>query len=265
MRESYRHILILFFLALGMLACRASKPPLEYKEESFLQTFQDCSADSEDCTKVKMTYPVFTRAPNAQSLKQLNEAVQTLLLRPVTENALPDLDSLARELFQEYGKFIKEFPDAPYHWEVERTIRADPVFPKILTLDAVSYTYLGGAHPNTYEEYVNLDILSGDVITLDQILNPGYHEKLLQIAEQAFRAKQGLGPKEDLDEAGYFFKNAKFALNENFLITKEGLKFLFNPYEVAPYVMGPIDFTVSYESLGDLIRSKGPLGNPSKT
>ena len=35
--------------------------------------------------------------------------------------------------------------------------------------------------------------------------------------------------------------------------------FAFNPYEVAPYVMGPTEFTVPYEDIGDVIGADSPL------
>ncbi|NJK82479.1 MAG: DUF3298 domain-containing protein [Saprospiraceae bacterium] len=38
-------------------------------------------------------------------------------------------------------------------------------------------------------------------------------------------------------------------MNDNFALTSEGVAFMFNPYEIAPYAMGQQQFTIPYTAL----------------
>jgi len=60
-------------------------------------------------------------------------------------------------------------------------------------------------------------------------------------------------------EAGFYFEQDIFTLTDNFAITKEGLKFVYNPYEVAPYAFGQQEIIIPYTSLKEVIRKDGLL------
>jgi hypothetical protein len=105
---------------------------------------------------------------------------------------------------------------------------------------------------------------TGTAYSLSDFLVPDSEKKITQIGEEIFRKQQNLGPKENLGEAGYFFKDDKFYLNNNFLVDPEGLTFLYNAYEIAPYVMGPIELKIPHSSIQKLIKEDGPLSPMSK-
>lgn len=46
-------------------------------------------------------------------------------------------------------------------------------------------------------------------------------------------------------------------MNDNFALTKEGIKFIFNPYEIAPYAMGQQEFTIPYSALQAIAKPNG--------
>jgi hypothetical protein len=250
---------------LGAGACKAKKlPPPEFKTESFAQGLQGCDPEGPDCTYVKMEYPVFTGGADGESLKRLNEAVQKSLESPFIEDKPQKPEALAKALFAEYDGFKKESPGYAQSWMLERVIKAEVVSSKIVTLAMTEYSYTGGAHPNSFESYQNLDIKTGQALGLDDLLKPDYQQPLNDTAEKIFREQEGLSFDENLEEAGFFFEEAKFKLNENFRITADGLVFLFNPYEAAPYVRGPIELKVPYSRIQDWIRPKGPLADLAK-
>ncbi|MCB0300152.1 MAG: DUF3298 domain-containing protein, partial [Calditrichaeota bacterium] len=51
----------------------------------------------------------------------------------------------------------------------------------------------------------------------------------------------------------FFFENNRFELNDNFRIGDNGLEFLFNPYEIAPYAFGAMTLELPYSEIGDLL------------
>jgi len=67
-----------------------------------------------------------------------------------------------------------------------------------------------------------------------------------------------LNPEDDLEKDGGLFEN-KIAYNDNFAVTKEGLKFYYNNYEIAPYASGPTEILITYSELNDLISKNSIL------
>ena len=105
---------------------------------------------------------------------------------------------------------------------------------------------------------------TGEEIRLSDILIHGYGADLNRIAEQEFRKVREMKPEQSLEDAGFWFENNKFSLNDNFALTEEGLTFYFNSYEVAPYVMGPTEIVLNYEDFKHLIKENGLLTEGNK-
>ena len=114
------------------------------------------------------------------------------------------------------------------------------------------YNYTGGAHPNSSLIYVNYDIFSRKIIKLSDLINPIMMARLTYTASTIFRKQEGLSPTESLEN--FFFENQKFSLNTNFLITKKGLLFYYNPYEIRSYAEGPMELLVPYSAISTLLK-----------
>lgn len=88
----------------------------------------------------------------------------------------------------------------------------------------------------------------------------GHEADLNRIAEKEFRKVREMKPEESLEDAGFWFENNKFSLNDNFAITEEGLIFYFNSYKVAaPYAAGPTEIVLNYREFKHLIKEDRPL------
>jgi hypothetical protein len=81
----------------------------------------------------------------------------------------------------------------------------------------------------------------------------GYHSELTKIAEQIFRKNEKLTDTSSLAR-DYFFKDNKFALNENYSITPAGFKFVYNQYEIKPYAAGKTELLLPYSQIKKLMR-----------
>ena len=103
--------------------------------------------------------------------------------------------------------------------------------------------------------------ISGIYDLLNDILSPGYEKVLNFLAEKDFRKIRELKPGESLEAAGFWFKDGKFKLTDNFVIQKDGLKFLFNDYEIGPHVLGSTEIFVPYSDLKQIIKTDGLLWN----
>ncbi len=89
-----------------------------------------------------------------------------------------------------------------------------------------------------------LDLNSGNKVTLEDIFIAGYKPILNKIAEEEFRKLKELGEHEDLDEAGFWFDDNRFSINDNFAISDEGLTFYYNNYEITAYAYGPTELII---------------------
>ncbi|NJO02353.1 MAG: DUF3298 domain-containing protein [Bacteroidia bacterium] len=100
---------------------------------------------------------------------------------------------------------------------------------------------------------------TGQLLKLDDLLVPGYQEKLLPLVEQKLRQNYNIRADQSLSEFGFSFPEAKFYLSDNFYLKPEGLGFFYNVYEIAPYAVGFQDIFIPYEEIQSLIKKNGLL------
>lgn len=105
---------------------------------------------------------------------------------------------------------------------------------------------------NTITHFINWNTKKSKSIKLNDILIDQYSDQLNKIAEMIFRSNEKLSATASL--SGYTFKNGQFTLNNNFLITPIGLKFLFNNGEAKPESYGQIVLFVPYSQILTLLR-----------
>ena len=147
----------------------------------------------------------------------------------------------------------------PLGYMLQRTVTVEADTLGVFSARFDNYYFLGGAHPNYFTSFINTDLSNGSNIKLSGIFNPGYENELNKIGESKFRAKRDLKPDEDLTEAGYWFDKGKFKMNDNFVITAEGISFFFNSYEIGPYALGTTEIMIDYSEIKDLIKKDGVL------
>ena len=121
--------------------------------------------------------------------------------------------------------------------------------------DIISYVfniemYTGGAHPNHYIKTINYDIDNNKIIDIDYLekYNYGILKKISISANEILTEK--LKKSDSYDET--IVKegtNATKSNFRNFIFTKDGLKFYFSHYQVAPYSYGMIEITIPYEDI----------------
>ena len=182
-----------------------------------------------NCAKIKIEYIKLKNLPNLSAMEKINTKIQQEVLRPIgREKSNKNFEELMQNFIDEYNNFKKEFQESQQEWEIERTVNNNFKDDNILACTFKEYSYLGGAHPNTYLKNTNFNLKSGDIINLSDILIDGYLTELNIIAEPIFRKKKGMKEDINLTEAGFWFDNDKFTVNNNFGIAKDGLNFVYN-------------------------------------
>lgn len=110
---------------------------------------------------------------------------------------------------------------------------------KYISFRAEEYSYTGGAHGYNKTTFGTINRETGKRMHLADFVSSDKQSKL----KEALRAKvvQKIGGEENL--------LGKVQVIENFCVVKDGLKFVYNPYEVASYSMGAIEVVVSFDEL----------------
>jgi hypothetical protein len=119
--------------------------------------------------------------------------------------------------------------------------------------------FTGGAHGVRTQLYRNFRPDTGAAITLEELIVEGGIEQLTAVGEEIFRTAHELAPDIALDDAGFWFDDGVFALNDNFLVSTDALFFYYNEYEVAAYAVGPTELLIPYERIGSLLRPAAGL------
>ena len=264
--KKYLTFLFLILTAVQFISCNKKNEELPqekaptYKMFTFDRKTGDCGSIKSSCAEIKFDYPQITDASNKEAMNKINQNIMSTLLAPYGEDkSYTNFDSMANDFLSSFNEFQKQFSDRNQSWTIERNISVSGVNNSVFSLTNTEFYYMGGAHPNSTTSFINFNLQTGEALELDDLFKPGFEDALNKVGEKIFREKQKLKPGENLNEAGYWFDKNNFELNDNFLIKKKGLLFVFNPYEVAAYVYGAIEVFIPYKEIKDLIKDDSVL------
>lgn len=213
-----------------------------------------------DSTIARLAWPEFVGARTPEALDSLKLAVNTLLLAPTGRLRSPAVepDSLMDSFIADWNEQRKVTHSRAY-WRFDRQVRVMAETLGVVSLERTESVYTGGAHSMTTTKLVNLDADRGTTLHFDDFFHPEMRDSLDLTLEPMFRMTRGIAPDSSLREAGFTFPDDRFHVNDNFAVTRGGVLWHFDPYEIAPYAMGPTDFVVPFSALRKFRREEGPL------
>lgn len=123
------------------------------------------------------------------------------------------------------------------------------------------YEFMGGAHGIESRNYYNFDLKTGKLITEDDLFIPNYKDSLTQLIKNRIveesRENNDKEPIFNLNTTEYWTDSIK--PNSNFYITDLGLKYVFNPYEIAPYNVGLTEIFFSFKYIRSILKPENPI------
>jgi hypothetical protein len=234
---------------------------LVYQEKTISKQYGNCEK-GEGCVSVVFTYPEIVSTRYSPMLDSIRQMIQKQVFKPAfgisaqQKSVLPQsVDEVAKLFYSEMRQLQQSEKSYASTWEVERKVRVLTNRPPLLTLEVSELTYTGGAHPNHFTKYINIDLRTGKRITLNELFSPEALKKLEKLAEKRFREDRKFSKKQSWSELGFFFENGEFHLNDNFKIDSDGITFLFNPYEVASYAFGSIELKIPLSDIRPLLKT----------
>lgn len=267
-------VLVGLIAALCSTLQRIAMPHVVCKEYSFEKVAYLSEGQESSLTfSIRYAYPVAVNAPEEVLSKLQRSVCQTVLgeafldMRP--QQAIEAYAALKHTeyiqnnlpLLQEWAIDHEDEPLCETCFNEELIISAAPMTDHLpesadrflwsYAMDV--YEYTGGAHGNRYLLIQNYDLETGDMVNEQDLFIDDYYEPLKTLLLNALIAQtDNAESKRDLRRMGYSV--ADVVPNENFYVTQEGITYVYNPYEIAPYAMGCIEIFLPWETVRPLIR-----------
>ncbi len=118
-----------------------------------------------------------------------------------------------------------------------------------MSLGVYAYFYaMGAAHGQSSVQVLNVDLTTGALITLADLFVNNYRSSLKAFAKRNFIAQNG--------NDGWWFTTGEqpFDLPETFAITRKGITFFYQPYEIGPYAVGAPEVFLSKKDLAKWLK-----------
>jgi len=139
----------------------------------------------------------------------------------------------------------------------------------LISVSFLESTFAGGAHPN-YDFYtITYDLKQGRELKLSDLFKPGarYLAAVSDYATRDLQSRKDPDSKENMGLAQDVFADGAKPTAENYArwnITRKGLMFTFDPYQVGPYAYGSQTVVIPYARLKDIARPDGVIARMAK-
>lgn len=269
-----KYSLTALIIVIGFYGCRRDKKPEETKEftanvvtgnstDTLTYTYDSVKVYSKnpvsknkavtDTAKAVVTFPVFK---DEAANKFIKDRVIGLTGKQDTYKTYQEL---VTGFIKEYDDYQSIHVNSTETWFENLNIKIIANYPNYLSALHIYTDYKGGAHPNTLFTYFNYNPKTFQTITLDSLIKQDGMPKLRSVAENIFRKNEQLAPNASLSD--YFFIDEVFTLADTFTVTKEGIKFLYNPNEIKAYAAGTTELTVPFSKIKDIMKESSILTN----
>ncbi|HKJ33703.1 MAG TPA: DUF3298 domain-containing protein [Balneolales bacterium] len=228
---------------------------LQYKTIPFYRDSKDCK----NCkVRVHFVYPKILHARTFAVRDSLNKEIRDFMFGSVyTGKETESPEDIFQNMVQEYDTLLKKFPRYPQNikWYLYRNVKIIHHTSDYISVVMNENVFTGGAHPLSTRFYNSYDNRTGHRLNLNEIIKPGMMDSLLSVSEKIFRSTRSISPDSTLGQAGFWFDNNRFTLNNNFALSSKGLVFYYNPYEIAPYAWGPTQFIIPRDKVKRFLKS----------
>ena len=164
------------------------------------------------------------------------------------------MDSAALQFIAEFKQSMIDRPDFPMGYDMEIKGATPMLTSKVATLHLDGYSFMGGAHPNSFTTIVSYNLLDkGKALTVSALVADT--NAVRPLLEAGYKQAKGMKPEEKITELLYP-ELPQLPMPANVAVLPEGIIFYYNAYEVAAYAVGPTEIILTWEQLGALADRK---------
>ncbi|MCK5777128.1 MAG: DUF3298 domain-containing protein, partial [Bacteroidales bacterium] len=131
-----------------------------------------------------------------------------------------------------------------YNWEIIKNNEVIYQSNEYVSFVNKIYAYTGGAHGNKLENYYTFSLEDGQLINATDFFKENNCAEIIELQKSVLLAEG-----KDLGE----FYDDGFSCLTNFYITKHGVSFHYNQYDIASYAAGPFNILIKAEDINPYI------------
>lgn len=132
--------------------------------------------------------------------------------------------------------------DNSFYWYNTYSISVIKNDSNVICIESTRSFWQGGAHPNYYKVFFNINPANADTISILSIIKN--YKKFETAAEKEFRRKYKINENMSYHERNIFWEDNKFKLSNNIGFIKDSVVVFYNNYDIAPYSEGSFEITI---------------------
>lgn len=258
-------ILAIVTACMGIMSCGNDKKEIKTNRfEEIVVCKQQSLTQEKNSPICKMDIRINNLANDDARARLVNDAIQQRLfdttglsmkqavdsfIQQYTTNYVKDMTPLYRE--DRYDEKRKKWYE--YSYTIQTKVETGLNDAIVYRID--SEVYEGGAHSIKQQQIINFNAENGKPIKLTDLFVKGYEYPLEDLLlEQLYRHTHAHS-LDELHDKGYLLTMDIF-IPKNFVLGEDGITFVYNPYEIAPYETGNTELTLSYSDLEKLLKKK---------
>jgi hypothetical protein len=169
------------------------------------------------------------------------------------------LDGMKQVYFEDYLStnegIYQESMASSFNWQSLKFLHILMNGSHILSFYIDHYAFTGGAHGLQTRQFTVVNLWTGREVELKDIFKENSESRLSSVLSDKIHMKIHIPAAQSLKDAGFFTDTIK--PSDNFYITRSGIGFYYNQYDIAPYATGSIDVFVPFSELKDLMAEGG--------
>lgn len=259
-----RNTYTLYTIACFLTACSNSGTNGIEFENATLQKNTPLTKDA-DTPQCRLNLSIdYAKSGKAKVDKEINNSIEQELFGLSDIGMKAAIDSFANQYAKGYTKSLaplyradKADKEKRSWYEYKYTVKTETANGRkgITVYKANIDYYEGGAHGISLQTVMNFDNATGRRLTLDDVFVKGSENRLAEALLKALEDKTGKKGIDELKADGYLCTTDIYA-PQNFALGTDDITFVYNVYEIAPYEKGPIELTVSYGDVEELLTER---------
>jgi hypothetical protein len=238
---------------------KTNKDTLPYKTQLRFKTEEDTASYKRvDLTRIIFQYPLLDTQTNSVLTKKINASIQAeLCLNQAGDMAYQSVNQRMDDFIQDFKENQAEFKKMDLKFaskwlsEININVLLNNGYFISYQIDETNFT--GGAHANVWKRFYNFSVKNTTKLTLDDIFLENYEGPLSKIAENYFKKAVGLSTNTNIEETDFEFESGAFELSPHFALQKDALHFYYNPYDLGPFALGEVSFSIPYVEIRPLL------------
>lgn len=232
----------------GGMGTRAEAPPVTYALHEHRQESRGCAREGVPCAEVLLRWPRFSPDAAPAAVAAMQAWLEAEMARDPLGEARADSPAAAARAF--IDAFEAETATAPAaEWFLRRQAQLIHQDGRVLSLAVDSSVYAGGAHPLSTRQLASFDRETGERLDIERVVRPESMALLADLLTRALRRERGIAASVSLADAGFFLEDDRVPPTDNFAVTADGWLLHYDPYEIAPYALGPVELSLTFREI----------------